>query len=56
MNLKYNVKTEVTRSQFAELKKYASGICAFRQEAEKYFIKLLLPSYKNQVESIIKNS
>ena len=56
MEIQYNVKTEVTKNQFANLKKYCAGICAFRQEGEKYFIKLLLPQYKNDVQSIIRHS
>jgi hypothetical protein len=47
MNIEYNIKTEVTKNQFTNLRKYCSGICAFRQENEKYFVKLLLPKYKN---------
>ena len=56
MELQYNVKTEVTQSQFAELRKYAKGICAFKEESEKYFIKLFLPSYASRIEFLIKNS
>ena len=56
MELQYNVKTEVTQSQFAELRKYAKGICAFREESGKYFIKLLMPSYVDRIVSIIKNN
>ena len=56
MEIKINEKTEVTRNQFGNLRKYCSGICAFRQEGENYFIKLLIPKYKNDVEAIIKIS
>lgn len=52
----YNTKTEVTQKQYSELRKLAAGICAFREESGKYFIKLLLPDYKKEVELIIKNS
>jgi len=56
MEIEYNVKTEVTKNQFVNLKKYCAGICVFRQEGEKYFIKLLLPQYKNDVQSIIRHT
>jgi len=56
MEIVYDKKTEVTKNQFKALKRDADGICAFRTEREKFFIKLLIPKYKNYVQSIIKNS
>jgi hypothetical protein len=53
MELSYNVKTEVTKNQFKELKRNASGICAFQEQEGKYFIKLLFTKYKSYVQRII---
>lgn len=53
MEILYNVKTEVTKKQFEELKRNASGICAFQKQNDKYFIKVLFSKYKSYVQQII---
>lgn len=47
--LKYNIPVEVTKEQYDRLKVEASGIIAHRQENGRYWIKLLLPKYKQYV-------
>ena len=54
--IKYNEKTEVTKEQFITLKRNADGICAFRNEQDKYFVKLMIPKYADFVQKVINSN
>ncbi len=56
MKLYYNKETEVTQKQYAACENNFKGILAFREEAGKFFIKLWLMSYSNDVKYILKNN
>lgn len=54
-NVKYDESIEVTKRQYELIMSRLAGTCAGRQEGEKYFIKLWIMSYKEQVLEIIQN-
>ncbi len=48
-----NVPVEVTRSQYIRMKGLFTGICAFRSENGRHWIKRLWPGYRKEVESFL---
>lgn len=49
MQVKYNEPIEVAKEQYQMILSNYKGICAFRKTETQYFIKLLFPSYKNEL-------
>lgn len=53
MEIKYNTPIEVTSTQYNQLSKQCGGIVSFRQEAGKYYIKVLVMCYVRYVKEIL---
>ena len=49
MQVRYNEPIEVTKEQYQMILSDYKGICAFRKTETQYFIKLLFPSYRNEL-------
>jgi hypothetical protein len=49
MEIKYNTQIEVNQKQYNICMNRYSGICAGRKDGDKYYIKVLLMKYANQV-------
>ena len=45
---------EVTHAQYHACRAYMSGIVAHRQEAGRYYVKLMLQSYEKQFKLILQ--
>ena len=52
--LKYNNPIEVTKNQYNIIMRDFKGICAGQIANGKYFIKIWLMEYKQEIQSIIK--
>ena len=53
MTIKYDTEIEVTAAQYSVLTTHLAGIVAHRQEAGKYYIKVLLMKYSKYVKQIL---
>lgn len=53
MQVKYNEPIEVTKEQYTQISIYWKGICAFRKTETKYFVKLLVPAYSQELASYL---
>jgi len=54
MELQYNQEIEVTKQKFDQLFPMFNEILAHRTENGKYYIKLMVPAYKKEVNNILK--
>jgi hypothetical protein len=54
--IKYDTPIEVTESQYRKLMSDFAGIVAGRQENGRYFIKVWMMKYKEQIRTTIKNN
>lgn len=52
MTIRYDQQIEVTQKQYNDLRNECTGICAFREEEGKFFIKVLMMSYANLVRKV----
>jgi len=48
------IPIEVTRQQYHACRAHLSGIVAHRQEAGRYYVKLMLQSYEKQFKLILQ--
>jgi hypothetical protein len=55
IQLEYNISTEVSREQYALLRTKANGIVAFREDAGKFFAKLLIGRYQTQINHLLNS-
>lgn len=55
MEFKYDVPQEVTKEQYEAMMHKLSGLVAGRISEGKYFIKLMMPKYKDYVENFFKS-
>ncbi len=55
MKIEYDKPIEITKEQynFLYFKSYFSSLLAFRQEGDKYFIKLWSMKYKDYLDKIL---
>ena len=55
IELEKNIPIEVSKEQYNKAKKAFSGIIAHRKDGDKYYIKLMLGKYKDQLEFLLNN-
>jgi hypothetical protein len=55
MEIKFNKPIEVSAKQYAKIMTQLKGVCAGKIENEKYFIKIWLMSWINDVKSILES-
>lgn len=54
MNLSLNTQIEVTQDQFKRCLNVLSGYIAHRQEAGKYYIKILIPGQTKNLKKVLE--
>lgn len=54
--LKYNVPVEVSKKQYDAVIVRCAGIIAHKIENSKYYIKLWIPKYRNEVLEILNQN
>lgn len=53
ITIEYCIPLEVTKEKFDILRNKCGGILAFREDKEKYFIKLFMSKYQSLVETLL---
>jgi hypothetical protein len=53
MEIEYDKEIEVTFEQYALASASFKGVCAFRKTETKYYIKLLMPTWKKEVTEFL---
>ena len=53
IEVKYNIEVEVTIEKLKELRTKYSDIIAYRTSGKKYYIKVLIPRYVNEIKRVI---
>lgn len=54
IKLKYNTEVQVSQQAYNVIMNHLDGVCAGREENDKFFIKCFLMGYKNEVKAVIK--
>lgn len=50
MSIVYNKEIQVSQKQYQEIMIYFKGIVAFRKDENGFFIKLMMPSFKKELD------